>query len=102
MAKKTLKNGSMLLKDGKISAIGKSIQIPSGTKIIDLSGKSVYPSFIETFSTFGIEEPKRATSEGSGTQYEASRSGYYWNDHIRPDVNAASYLNLIPKKLKNF
>ena len=100
-SKKTIKNGTMLVKDGKIIAIGKSIKIPSGTKIVDLSGKSVYPSFIETFSSFGIEKPKRATSNGGGTQYEASRSGYYWNDHIMPSRTPFQPINTMTTKPGN-
>ena len=34
------------------------------------------------YTTFGVEKPKRG---GNGPQYGASRSGFYWNDHIMPE-----------------
>lgn len=75
-------NGTLLIKDGKVVSVGKSVNIPKNTTTIDLSGKTIYPSFIDIYTTFGVEKPKRG---GNGPQYGASRSGYYWNDHIMPE-----------------
>ena len=75
-------NATLLIKDGKVVSVGKSINIPKNTTKIDLTGKTIYPSFIDMYTTFGVEKPKRG---GSGPQYGASRSGYYWNDHIMPE-----------------
>ena len=84
---KVLKKGTLLIKDGKVKQVGKNIKIPKGTKTVDLSGKTVYPSFIDLYSDFGIKKPKSATRSYRNAQYDASREGYYWNDHIRPDIN---------------
>lgn len=75
-------NGTLLIKDGKVVSVGKSVSIPKNTTKIDLSGKSIYPSFIDLHTTFGVAKPKRG---GNGPQYAASRSGFYWNDHIMPE-----------------
>ncbi|MEO6347001.1 MAG: amidohydrolase, partial [Aquaticitalea sp.] len=83
-----IENGTLLIKDGKIVETGTSVAIPKNSNIVDVSGKSIYPSFIDIYSNFGIEKPK---SEGSGRrspQYDATRSGYYWNDHVMPENNA--------------
>jgi imidazolonepropionase-like amidohydrolase len=82
-----LKNGTLLIKDGKVLSVGKSVKVPKGTKTTDLKGKTIYPSFIDLYADFGIVKPKRPTSNSRITQYDASREGYYWNDHIRPDIN---------------
>ena len=95
-----LKNATLLIKDGKVDAVGKSVKIPEGTITTDLEGKTIYPSFIDAYSGFGISKPKRAASRTRGTQYDASREGYYWNDHIRPDTNPISDFKFDSKKAK--
>ena len=51
--KKIVKKGTLLIKDGKVVSIGKSVKIPNGTKTIDLEGKTIYPSFIDIYSEKG-------------------------------------------------
>ena len=88
--KKVIKKGTLLIKDGKILNVGKSVSIPSGTKKIDLKGKTIYPSFIDIYSNFGIAKPKRPSNSSRRPQYDAERTGYYWNDHIRPETEATN------------
>jgi len=80
-------NGTLIIQDGKVVQTGANITIPSNATVVDLSGKSVYPSFIDPFSDFGLKKPKRSGSWRDAPQYDAGRTGYYWNDHIRPDTN---------------
>ena len=75
--------GTLLIKNGKVVGVGKSVTIPANTTRVDLTGKEIYPSFIDIYTSFGVKAPKRAT--GNLPQYEASRSGFYWNDHIMPE-----------------
>ncbi|MEN8703683.1 MAG: amidohydrolase family protein [Polaribacter sp.] len=96
-----LKKATLLIKDGKVDAVGKNVKIPEGTIITNLEGKTIYPSFIDAYSSFGISKPKRAVSRTRGTQYDASREGYYWNDHIRPDTNPISAFKFDGKKAKD-
>ncbi|TDQ25469.1 amidohydrolase family protein [Tenacibaculum caenipelagi] len=98
--KQVVKKGTLLIKDGKVVAVGKSVSIPKEAQIINLDGKSIYPSFVDAYSTFGIEKPKKENSPGQKPQYDASRKGYYWNDHIRPDVDAFSEFKFDTKKAK--
>lgn len=83
-----IENGTLLIKDGKVVASGTSVTIPNNSVIIDISGKSIYPSFIDIYSGFGIEKPKRQGGRGRASQYDASREGFYWNDHVMPEQNA--------------
>lgn len=85
-----IKNATLLIKDTKIVASGTNVDIPNNTVIHDLTGKTIYPSFIEIYSDFGIEKPKKANKSNS-PQYDASREGYYWNDHIMPEQNAIAH-----------
>ncbi|WP_246277488.1 amidohydrolase family protein [Winogradskyella ursingii] len=86
-----IENATMVVKDGKVVSVGKSVSIPKNTTTIDLTGKSIYPSFIDMFTDFGIKKPERA--RGNGPQYEASRTGFYWNDHVMPEQDAMTSFN---------
>ncbi len=95
-----IKKGTLLIKDGKVISSGKSVSIPKNAQVIDLKGKTIYPSFIDVYTTFGIQTPKREGWSGKRPQYEAGRKGYYWNDHIRPDVNPLNQFKFDTKKAK--
>ena len=83
--------GTLLIKDGKVVATGASVNIPANAVVIDVSGKSIYPSFIDIYSGFGVEKPKRQGGGGRSPQYKASREGFYWNDHVMPEQNAIDH-----------
>ena len=95
-----IKKGTLLIKDGKVVRVGKSVKIPKGTPTTDLSGKTIYPSFIDIYADFGIAKPKRKSSRSRTRQYAASREGYYWNDHIRPETNPINDFKFDAKKAK--
>jgi imidazolonepropionase-like amidohydrolase len=54
----TINNGVLLVKDGKIIASGNNVSIPKHAVIIDLKGKFIYPSFIDIYSDYGLNEIK--------------------------------------------
>ncbi|HZH97633.1 MAG TPA: amidohydrolase family protein, partial [Fimbriimonadaceae bacterium] len=49
-------NGTIVLQDGKIASIGKSVNVPAGTVSVDGKGMHVYPGFIDAGSTLGLAE----------------------------------------------
>ena len=83
-----VKNGTLLIQNGKVVASGKSVDIPENSVVIDLKGKFIYPSFIDAYTNFGIKKPKKASRNGRSAQYKPSREGFYWNDHIKPEQSA--------------
>lgn len=91
-----IENGTLLIKDGKVVATGASVTIPKNAVVYNVTGKSIYPSFIDVYSDFGVDKPKRA-ERSNGPQYDASREGYYWNDHIKPEQNAIQYFKFDAK-----
>ena len=60
--------GTLLVRQGKIMAVGKNVDVPANSIVMDLEGKSVYPSFIDVFSSFGVEQPKRNPGGGRSAQ----------------------------------
>ncbi len=47
-------NGTVVLKDGKIVAVGANVTIPSGAVIVDARGKFVMPGVVDAASHIGI------------------------------------------------
>ncbi|WP_432411205.1 amidohydrolase family protein [Rasiella sp. SM2506] len=99
---KVVKNGTLLIQDGKVIASGKSVTIPKNAITIDLQGKHVYPSFIDPYTDFGVEKPKRGSGGRRSPEYKASRDGFYWNDHIKPESEAISKFEYDKKKADEF
>jgi imidazolonepropionase-like amidohydrolase len=50
-----IENGVVLIRNGKIEAVGKDVAIPSDAKVIDATGKVVVPGFIEAHSNRGTD-----------------------------------------------
>lgn len=96
-----IENGTLLLKDNKIIAVGQNIAIPKNATIINATNKTIYPSFIEVFSEFGIEKPNANNNRSFTPQYDTQRDGYYWNDHIKPEYNSYENSNYDIKSAKS-
>jgi hypothetical protein len=52
----SIPNGTVLIRDGRIVAVGAGIDIPAGAEIVDARGKIVTPGFIDPESTIGLSE----------------------------------------------
>src|SRR5262245_27010124 len=50
VTKGTIPNGTIVLRDGKIAALGANVNIPAGAETIDVSGKFVSPGIIDAHS----------------------------------------------------
>lgn len=57
-----LENTDVLVKDGKISKIGKGLKAPNGTKVVDATGMHVMPGIIDAHSHIGIDAVNEATN----------------------------------------
>ncbi|MCB0371991.1 MAG: amidohydrolase family protein [Muricauda sp.] len=93
-----VENGTLLIQNGKVVQVGKSVSIPKNAVVEDLKGKSIYPSFVDVFSNFGVAPPKRASGGGRSAQYGPDREGFYWNDHVMPENNAINSFSYDSKK----
>ena len=52
----TFKNGSVYIKDGKIAAVGESVNAPSTARVIDAGGKYLTPGIIDSHSHLALDE----------------------------------------------
>jgi len=54
---KVIASGTILIHDGKITAVGESVSVPNDIETIDGKGLYVYPGFIDAYSTQGLKLP---------------------------------------------
>jgi hypothetical protein len=83
-----IEKGVLVIKDGKIVSVSSGDKLPTGAVVYDLKGKHIYPSFIDLYSNYGMDEVKRV-ERGFGPQDLSNKKGAYnWNQAIKPEVNA--------------
>ncbi|MEM9496113.1 MAG: amidohydrolase family protein [Pseudomonadota bacterium] len=51
-----IENGDVIIRDGRIAAIGPDLEAPAGANVIDASGKVVTPGVIAPLSALGLAE----------------------------------------------
>ena len=57
-----IENGSVVIRDGKIEAVGVSVNAPGGAQTIDGRGLSVYPGMIDAGTNMGLVEVPQGAS----------------------------------------
>ncbi len=65
LASAPIENGTVIIRDGKITAAGTNINIPAEAKVIDAKGLEVYPGFFDPITQTGLTEISavRATND---------------------------------------
>lgn len=51
-----IENATIVIENGKITALGKDVKIPAGAEVTDAGGKHVYPGLVLPASTLGLVE----------------------------------------------
>jgi len=49
-------NGTVIVRDGKIEAVGAGIPVPAGATVVALDGKQLYPGMVSAYSVLGLTE----------------------------------------------
>jgi imidazolonepropionase-like amidohydrolase len=88
-----IEKGTLIIQNGKVISTGINIPIPKNCTTINLEGKSIYPSFIDIYTSFGIEKPKKNPNNEGDPAYDTKRVGYYWNESIKSETNAFENFN---------
>jgi len=60
-----IKNGALLIRDGKIAAAGRRVRAPRGVETVDVSGKVLTPGLIDVWTTLS------AAARGGGGRFDA-------------------------------
>jgi len=85
---KIIENGQMLIRNDQIEAIGNIIDQPKDAVLKDLKGKTVYPGFIDLFTSYGLGDIdyKTDNKQSGGIQN--------WHGAIHPELKASNFLNV--------
>jgi len=73
-------DGTLVIRDGKIAAVGANVEIPSGAKVIDAKGMQIYPGLFDPITQMGLREIGAVSATVDSTE-----TGDY-----NPDVVAAT------------
>lgn len=82
MAGRVIEGGSVLMRDGKIVAVGKNFTPPEGYRVIDISGQQVYPGMIDAASMLGIDTDDSAEPGLINPQLKAADAVNPASDHV--------------------
>jgi len=74
-------NGSLLMKDGKIVAIGKSVDAPGDAVVVDGTGKYVTPGLIDDHSHLGVYAAPGTDAESDGNEATNPVTAEVWAEH---------------------
>ncbi len=80
LAGSAIEDGTVVFRDGKITAVGAGIDIPPGTQVIDAKGLQVYPGIFDSITQMGLREIGAVSATVDSTE-----TGNY-----NPDVVAAT------------
>ena len=80
LAGSTIEDGTLIIRDGKIAAVGASVDIPAGAQVIDAKGLQVYPGIFDSITQMGLREIGAVSATVDSTE-----TGNY-----NPDVVAAT------------
>ncbi|MCE2421866.1 MAG: amidohydrolase family protein [Gemmatimonadetes bacterium] len=56
VAEGVIENGTIVMRDGRIIAVGQDVEVPPGAEVVNGEGKHVYPGMIDAFSSLGLTE----------------------------------------------
>jgi hypothetical protein len=57
VTKGTIEKGTIVIRDGIIEAVGPNITPPGDARVVDLTGRTIYPGFIDLTSSMGLPTP---------------------------------------------
>ncbi len=76
-----IENGSVLLQDGRISAVGAQVQAPAGVTVVDGHGKWVTPGLIDAHSHLGVYPSPDDEANSDGNEMTDPVTADVWAEH---------------------
>ncbi len=103
-ASEKIENATLVIKNGKIEAVGTNVSVPAGAIVTDLKGKTIYPSFIDLYSDYGMPEPKaEGVAPVQRPQMSSNKKGAFaWNESLKPEFRANESFVVNAEKAKEF
>ena len=76
-----IQNGTIVLRDGKIVAMGANVTVPPDARVIDGTGKFVTPGIIDTHSHLGVYAAPGVDANGDGNEMSSPSTPNVWAEH---------------------
>ncbi len=76
-----IEGGTLLMKDGKIEAVGANIAVPAGYTVIDAKGKWVTPGIIDAHSHLGVYPQPGVDAVSDGNEATSPNTAEVWAEH---------------------
>lgn len=93
-----IEKATLVIKQGKIVAVGVGVDIPKDAVVVDCNGKYIYPSFVDPLTDYGAGTPKRTNAGfnfGAPGQFLSNKPGAYnWNQAVKPEINTVEAFTL--------
>ncbi len=92
-----LNNGTVVVRGSQIVLVGEGLPAPQGATVVDGKGLTVYPGFIDAYSTSGLNLPDPLPSGKDIPDTQTTAPATMWHENrknIRADVKAAKALSL--------
>ncbi|HEX4961775.1 MAG TPA: amidohydrolase family protein [Thermoanaerobaculia bacterium] len=80
----TIKNGTLVIENGRVRAVGASVPVPAGARRIDAHGKVVTPGLFDSLTTLGVVEVGAV---------EGTRDARVQDDRVTAAFSVADALN---------
>jgi imidazolonepropionase-like amidohydrolase len=80
-AGQVIPNGQVLLVDGKIRAVGATVDAPAGVTVVDATGKFVTPGIIDTHSHLGVYASPGVDALSDGNEATSPNTAEVWAEH---------------------
>jgi imidazolonepropionase-like amidohydrolase len=80
-AGQVIPNGQVLMVDGKIAAVGATVQAPAGVTIVDASGRYVTPGVIDDHSHLGVYPSPGVQAHSDGNEATQPNTSEVWAEH---------------------
>lgn len=76
-----LENADVLMRDGRIVAVGQNLQAPEGATIVDGQGRFVTPGIIDAHSHLGVYPSPGINATADGNEATAPNTAEVWAEH---------------------
>src|SRR5712691_6840028 len=76
-----IQGGSILLREGRIVAVGTNVQAPTDATVVDGTGKWVTPGVIDTHSHIGVYAAPGTFAESDGNEATRPVTAEVWAEH---------------------
>jgi imidazolonepropionase-like amidohydrolase len=76
-----IRNGAILLQNGKIAAVGATVNAPADALVIDGAGKYVTPGIIDDHSHLGVYAAPGVDALSDGNEATNPSTPYVWAEH---------------------